>query len=88
MSVAMIFAVPAGLWEVGPQTPDAPTLCLEVSGLAPDAGTLDVLARLSLVLGRCGYRLELRGAPRELTDLIALAGLSDVLPGADQSRLD
>ena len=47
---------------------------------APDVGTIDVLARLQLGAIRQGFELRLRGASAELLELIALAGLSDVLP--------
>ena len=76
----MIFAACRGLGEIGPRIPDAPTVYLDVAHLAPDATSLDALARLSLALGRTGYRLTLRGASSELIDLIAFAGLSRALP--------
>jgi anti-anti-sigma regulatory factor len=46
---------------------------------APDIATIGVLARLSLGALRDGIELRLRGASAELVDLIALAGLGDVL---------
>jgi hypothetical protein len=55
------------------------TIVLDVSALAPDAVTLDALARLQLAARRGGRRLQLRGASKELRDLIAFAGLRDVL---------
>ncbi len=42
--------------------------------------TVDVLARLQLGARRCGLRIALRGAPRELLELVALMGLVEVLP--------
>ena len=57
----------------------ATTIVLDVSRLAPDAVTIDLLARFQLAGRRHGQRLQLRGASRELRDLIAFAGLSDVL---------
>ena len=80
--LTMIFAVRRGLPEVGSRIPDAPTVRLDVAHLAPDATSLDALARLSLALGRAGYRLTLRRASPELIDLIAFAGLSQALPTA------
>lgn len=46
---------------------------------APDAVTIDALARLQLVAHRLGKELLLRRAASELCELLALAGLSDVL---------
>ena len=44
-----------------------------------DLGTVDALARLSLAAGRAGTRLHLVGVPAGLRDLLALAGLSELL---------
>lgn len=54
----------------------------------PDAPTLDALARLQLTARRLGVTIELRNACPVLVDLIAYAGLSDVLfaVGRDQAR--
>jgi ABC-type transporter Mla MlaB component len=46
----------------------------------PDAVTVDALVRLQLTALRCGRRVRLRHACGELQDLIALMGLSDVVP--------
>jgi ABC-type transporter Mla MlaB component len=55
-------------------------VCLcDVVGVAPDAVTVDALARLQLVAGRHGCRLRLRYAPDELLELLAFIGLRDVL---------
>jgi hypothetical protein len=78
----MIFAAPRGLLEVDPRGRDARVVCIDVARLAADASALDALARLALALGRCGYRLVLKGASPELIDLIAFAGLSQALPTA------
>jgi len=40
---------------------------------------VDVLARLQLAARRCGRELHVRDASPELLELIALAGLEDVL---------
>ena len=53
---------------------------LDVGQSAPDAVTLDALARLHLVARRHGCPVSLRGASPQLLDLIALAGLADILP--------
>ena len=52
----------------------------EVKGVAPDGVTADALARLQLAAGRRGCQVRLRGASRELLELLAFMGLSDVLP--------
>ena len=54
-------------------------LC-EVGRLAPDAVTLDALARLQLAAKRYGCEVRLRNASAELRDLLAFAGLREVLP--------
>jgi ABC-type transporter Mla MlaB component len=54
-------------------------LC-DVSGVEPDAVTVDALARLQLAARRAGCRVRLRGASPELRDLVAFMGLEDVLP--------
>ena len=47
--------------------------------LAPDAITLDALARLQLTLSRLGLELCLRNPSTELQELIVFVGLGDVL---------
>jgi hypothetical protein len=62
-----------------------PIVC-DVSALAPDAATIDVLARLQLAARRIDRELRLCYASRELRELIAFAGLADVLrlePGGE-----
>jgi hypothetical protein len=44
-----------------------------------DIRTVDALARLQLTARRLGWELRLRYPPRELVELIDLAGLTDVL---------
>ncbi len=59
----------------------APTLALcDVSGIDPDAVTVDALARLQLAAGRYGCRVRLRRASPALQELVAFMGLRDVLP--------
>jgi ABC-type transporter Mla MlaB component len=55
-------------------------LC-EVAGVAPDAVTVEALARLQLAARRRGCRIRLRHASEDLLDLVAFMGLRDVLPG-------
>ena len=47
--------------------------------VAPDVGTIDCLARLQLAACRAGRELRLRNVSRELRELLAFAGLEDVL---------
>jgi STAS domain len=52
----------------------------DVGGIAePDAPSLDALLRLELTARRLGVTVELHNACPVLVDLIACAGLSDVL---------
>jgi ABC-type transporter Mla MlaB component len=50
--------------------------------LSPDAVTLDALSRLQLTARRSGGRVLLLHARVELRELVALTGLSEVLPCA------
>ncbi len=52
--------------------------CTEIDEL-----TLDVLARLQLVARRLGTSVQLHNARTRLLDLLALVGLSDVLPAIE-----
>jgi ABC-type transporter Mla MlaB component len=52
----------------------------DVSGVEPDAVTVDALARLQLGASRNGCRVRLRNASAELLEVVALMGLTDVLP--------
>jgi STAS domain len=58
----------------------------------PDAPTLDALVRLQLTARRLGVTIELHNACPALVDLIACAGLSDVLvvagPGGHGSGVE
>jgi hypothetical protein len=55
------------------------TIVCDVGALAPDAATVDVLARVQLAACRLGREVRLRNASGELRDLIAFVGLRDVL---------
>ncbi len=44
-----------------------------------DLGIVDALARLQLVARRSGYEVAVTDAPRDLLELIELAGLCEVL---------
>ena len=52
----------------------------DVAGVAPDAVTIDALARLQLGAKRNDCRIRLRNASPELSELIAFMGLENVLP--------
>jgi ABC-type transporter Mla MlaB component len=54
-------------------------LC-DVSGIDPDAVTVDALARLQLAARRSDCQVRLRDASNELRELLAFMGLRDVLP--------
>jgi hypothetical protein len=54
-------------------------IAVDAGALAPDAVTVDVLARVQLAARRVGLETRLRGASDELLDLIAFAGLAGVL---------
>ena len=58
----------------------APIAFCEVGSVAPDAVTVDALARLQLAAGRRGCRIHLRHASDELRELVAFMGLANVLP--------
>jgi len=54
-------------------------LC-EVTGVDPDAVTVDALARLQLAARRQGCQVRLCHASDELLELVDFMGLTDVLP--------
>jgi hypothetical protein len=45
----------------------------------PDLGTVDALARIQLVARRYGFYVRLQDVSRDLEELLAFAGLADVL---------
>jgi ABC-type transporter Mla MlaB component len=49
----------------------------------PDLDTVDALARLQLIARRQGAQIVLRNAPPELKELLAFAGLDDVVDLGD-----
>ena len=59
---------------------DAAVALCDVSGVEPDAVTVDALARLQLAARRHGCQVRLRSASSELLELLAFMGLGDVLP--------
>ena len=56
-----------------------PTIVCDAHSIEPDVHAIDALARLQLAAGRLGMEVELRHASSDLQDLIAFAGLRDVL---------
>jgi hypothetical protein len=56
----------------------SPIVC-DVRALAPDALTIDALARLELAARRFGHELALHGVSSELDELLELFGLRGVL---------
>jgi ABC-type transporter Mla MlaB component len=52
----------------------------DVAGVPADAVTADALARLQLAARRRNCRVRLRNPSAQLLELLALMGLSDVLP--------
>ena len=62
---------------------------VDVSGLAePDALTLEALVRLQLIARRLGTSIRLHNPCAELVDLLALVGLSEVLPVIAESDVE
>ena len=59
--------------------PRPSTIVCDVGALAPDALTVDVLARLQLTARRRGCEIRLRHASGELCELLDFVGLRDVL---------
>ena len=59
--------------------PRPSTIAFDVGDVAADALAVEALARLQLVARRFGMEIRLCHASRELLDLIAFVGLSDVL---------
>jgi ABC-type transporter Mla MlaB component len=58
---------------------DARIALCDVSGVEPDAVTIDALARLQVGAKRRGCRVHLCNASDELTQLVAFMGLENVL---------
>ncbi len=61
-------------------------VCDVATVIEPDAGTIDALARVALAARRLDCKLRLEHPTVELADLLAFAGLQDVLPWTSSSR--
>jgi ABC-type transporter Mla MlaB component len=59
---------------------EADVVVCDVSGVRPDAVTVDALARLQLAARRRACQVRLRNVSDELRELLAFMGLRDVLP--------
>jgi ABC-type transporter Mla MlaB component len=59
---------------------DADVALCDVTGVEPDAVTVDALARLQLAARQHGCTVRLRHASQELLDVVDFMGLRDVLP--------
>lgn len=62
------------------ENPEPEILC-DVRGVAPDAVTVDALARLQLAAQRTGRRVRLQNASAELVELVEFMALENVLRG-------
>jgi ABC-type transporter Mla MlaB component len=67
---------------------DADPVICEVTALRADLAAVDALARLALTAGRLHHRIRLRHATPDLRELLALAGLGDVVRCEPESGLD
>ncbi|HEV2768501.1 MAG TPA: hypothetical protein VGV63_12440 [Acidimicrobiales bacterium] len=59
-----------------------------VVGRHADLGVIDALVRLQLAAGRAGCSLRLRAVCPQLSELVELAGLTDLLGDCQQSALE
>ena len=57
-----------------------PVVVVDCAGLSgPELGRIDALARLQLLVNRCGCQIRLANVDAGLAELIAFAGLAGVL---------
>jgi hypothetical protein len=54
---------------------DVDVVTCDVTEVVPDLGAVDALARLQLTAQRLGGRIRLRGADRDIADLIDFVGV-------------
>jgi ABC-type transporter Mla MlaB component len=67
---------------------DADPVICEVNAVRADLAAVDALARIALTARRLDRGIELRAATPDLRELLALAGLADVVRCAPESGLD
>jgi len=60
-------------------TREAAVVCCDVTGVGPDAATVDALARLQVAARKLGCQVRLRNASMPLLELVEFMGLSNVL---------
>jgi anti-anti-sigma regulatory factor len=61
--------------------PSRSIIVVDASALTEaDAAVVETLVRMQLHAQRCGASIRLCNAPRELVDLLALLGLSEIVP--------
>jgi ABC-type transporter Mla MlaB component len=78
-----------GLFAVQLHPPSRSVVVVDASAFTDaDAAVLETLVRLQLTAHRLGASILLRNAPRELIDLLALFGLSEVLPVDEDSVVE
>jgi hypothetical protein len=54
---------------------DVDVVTCDVTGVVPDLGAVDALARLQLIAQRLGGRIRLRGVDRDIAELIDFVGV-------------
>ena len=70
-------------------TTNESVIVLDLGGLfVADAGVVDLLARWQLEARRCGAHIELRHASSELQELLAFAGLDELVQVRGGSDLE
>jgi STAS domain len=67
---------------------DGDSIICDAGRLRADVAAVDVVARLALAARRLDRGMRLRRAPSALRELLALAGLADVVPCGPESGLD
>jgi hypothetical protein len=83
---ALCERVQAMFHSAGPT--DAEALVCNVGALHPDLAAVDAVARLAHGAGRLGTRILLEDAPPALRELLAFAGLADVIAHDPESGVD
>jgi ABC-type transporter Mla MlaB component len=66
--------------------PESGAVACDVGSVEPEVVTVDALVRLQLAARRRGCKVRLRNASPSLLELVALMGLTHVLPDEPRSR--